>query len=69
VTEAAFGRIFEVTQEGEIVWGYVDANLADYVGPDAKEIEGYFGYPANALLRAYKYAPEDIPWLRADQPV
>lgn len=63
ITEAAFGRIFEVTQEGRLVWEYVNPDFADYTGLDAKEIEGYFGYPANALFRAYKYAPEEIPWL------
>lgn len=63
VTEAAFGRIFEVTDKGEIVWEYVNPDFAGYTGLDAKEIEGYFGYPANALFRAYKYAPEEIPWL------
>ena len=50
ITEAAFGRIFEVTEMGEIVWEYVNPDFADYSGLDAKEIEGYFGYPANALL-------------------
>lgn len=64
VTEAAFGRIFEVTQEGKMCWEYVNPEFADYAGLDAKEIEGYFGYPANAVFRAYKYTPEQIPWLR-----
>jgi hypothetical protein len=63
ITEAAFGRIFEVTEKGEIAWEYVNPDFADYTGLDAKEIEGYFAYPANALFRAYKYAPEQIPWL------
>lgn len=63
ITEAGFGRIFEVTEKGELVWEYVNPDFADYTGLDAKEIEGYFGYPANALFRAYKYAPEQIPWL------
>jgi hypothetical protein len=65
ITEAAFGRIFEVTEKKEIVWEYVNPDFADYSGLDAKEIEGYFGYPANALFRAYKYTPEQIPWLKA----
>lgn len=45
ITEAAFGRIFEVTMEGKICW--------EYVNP----------YSANAIFRAYKYTPEQIPWL------
>jgi outer membrane protein assembly factor BamB len=64
VTEAAFGRIFEVTSEGRLCWEYVNPEFADYTGLDAKEIEGYFGYPANAVFRAYKYTPEQIPWLQ-----
>jgi hypothetical protein len=63
ITEAAFGRIFEVTAEGKMVWEYVNEDFADYSGIDAEEIEGFFGYPANALFRAYKYMPEEIPWL------
>jgi len=63
ITEAAFGRIFEVTMEGKICWEYVNPYFADYKGLDAKEIEDYFDYPANAMFRAYKYTPEQIPWL------
>ncbi|KAF2270505.1 PQQ enzyme repeat protein [Lojkania enalia] len=63
ITEAAFGRIFEVTKKGELVWEYINPDFADYKGLDAKEIEKYFDYPANALFRAYKYAPHEIPWL------
>jgi Arylsulfotransferase (ASST) len=65
ITEAAFGRVFEVTAEGKMVWEWVNEEFADYKGLDAKEIEGYFDYPANALFRAYKYTPEEIPWLQA----
>ena len=64
ITEAAFGRIFEVTEQGKMCWEYVNPDFADYKGLDAKEIEQYFDYPANALFRAYKYTPEQIPWLQ-----
>jgi hypothetical protein len=64
ITEAAFGRVFEVTSEGKMCWEWVNEEFADYKGLDAKEIEGYFDYPANALFRAYKYTPEEIPWLK-----
>jgi hypothetical protein len=37
---------------------------AGYTGLDGKEIEKYFDYPANAVFRAYKYTPEQIPWLK-----
>lgn len=64
ITEAAFGRVFEVTKEGKMVWEWVNDVFADYKGLDTREIEGYFDYPANALFRAYKYTPEQIPWLK-----
>jgi len=63
ITEAAFGRIVEITEERQICWEYVNPGFADYKGLDAKEIEDYFGYPANALFRAYKYTPKQLPWL------
>lgn len=58
ITEAANGRIFEVTMEGETVWEYVVDDFATSGGLDAKELEGMFDYPANATFRAYKYTPE-----------
>ena len=61
ITEPAFGRIFEVTKEGKICWEYINPEFADYKGLGAKEIEGYFGYPANTMFRAYKYTPEQLP--------
>lgn len=63
VTEAAFGRIFEVTREGKMVWEYVVEDFATYDGFRAEELEGIFDYPANAIFRAYKYLPEEVPWL------
>jgi hypothetical protein len=49
ICEANFGRVFEVTMEGDIVW--------EYVNP-------YFGGPPNAetneVFRAYRYTPEEI---------
>ncbi|KAN0105978.1 PQQ enzyme repeat protein [Hyaloscypha variabilis] len=64
ITEAAFGRVFEVTREGRLCWEWVNDAFADYKGLGAEEIEGLFGYEANALFRAYKYTPEEIPWLQ-----
>lgn len=63
ITEAAVGRIFEVTKEGKICWEYILEDFADYKGLDAEELEGIFGYQANAVFRAYKYTPEEVPWL------
>ena len=49
INEGVFGRFFEVTAEGEVVW--------EYVNP-------YFGGPpkaqTNQVFRAYRYAVEEI---------
>lgn len=63
VTEAALGRIFEVAPDGRICWEYVVEDFANYEGLDAPELEGVFDYPSNAVFRAYKYTPEEVPWL------
>jgi hypothetical protein len=51
---SAFGRLFEVTPGGEVVW--------EYVNP-------YFGGPSNAqhnrVFRAYRYSAEEIARARA----
>lgn len=39
ITEAAFGRIFEVIAEGRMCWEYVNEVFADYKGLDAAELE------------------------------
>ena len=63
ITETAFGRVFEVTREGRLCWEWVNEEFADYEGRGPEEIESLFDYPDNALFRAYKYTPEEIPWL------
>lgn len=70
ITEAALGRIFEVTKEGKICFEYVVEDFATYQGLGAPELEGIFDYPANAVFRAYKYTPQEVPWLerRKDSP-
>lgn len=54
ICEGDFGRLFEVTAGGELVW--------EYVNP-------YFGGPANAqnnrVFRAYRYSTEEIARARA----
>ena len=49
INEASFGRLFEVTEDAEIVW--------EYVNP-------FFGGPPNAetneIFRAYRYSAEEI---------
>lgn len=69
VTEAAFGRMFEVTPKGDLCWEYINPNLASYAGLNAPELEEIgFDYPSNAIFRAYKYTPEQIPWLSLPSP-
>lgn len=63
ITEAGFGRIFEVTKEGKMCWEYIVPEFATYKGLDAPDLEGIFDYPSNAVFRAYKYTPEQVPWL------
>ena len=54
VCEGDFGRLFEITADGELVW--------EYVNP-------YFGRPPNAqnnrVFRAYRYSAEEIARARA----
>jgi hypothetical protein len=54
ICEGDFGRLFEVTAGGEIVW--------EYVNP-------YFGGPPtnqnNRVFRAYRYGAEEIARARA----
>lgn len=63
ITEAAFGRVFEVTPAGKMVWEYINEDFGDYKGLD-KEVQKIFPYQSNALFRAYKYTPEEVPWVR-----
>ncbi|KAL4940648.1 hypothetical protein BDV06DRAFT_230183 [Aspergillus oleicola] len=69
IAEAATGRIFEVDKEGkDVVWEFVVPQLSDYKNvmndEDLKEMEKIgFDYESNAVFRAYKYSPEEVPWL------
>jgi Arylsulfotransferase (ASST) len=58
ICEGNFGRLFEVTRDGLIVWEYVNPFFARPAGqPDA---------PAqNSVFRAYRYGPEEIARARA----
>jgi len=49
INEGWFGRFFEVTSEGNIVWEYVNP----YFGARQKLV-------VNAVQRAYRYGAEDI---------
>lgn len=60
VCESPFGRLFEVTAEGETVWDYVMPWFAEYPEGGARR---YAGGLQNSTFRAYRYAKEQIPWL------
>lgn len=61
ITEGAFGRIFEVTLAGEIVWEYVNPHFAarNLPGQKPSVTDG----EQNSVFRAFRYAAEEIPWL------
>ena len=54
VCEGDFGRLFEVTLEGELVWEYVNPYFGE--GPNGQN---------NRVFRAYRYSEEDIAKARA----
>jgi uncharacterized protein (UPF0248 family) len=54
ITESSFGRVFEVTKEGEIVWEYVNPFFGKpfFGGPPTSE--------SNQVFRALRYSAEEI---------
>src|SRR6059036_3002382 len=54
ITESSFGRLFEVTREGEIVWEYV----SPFFGKPL--FGGREGSESNQVFRAYRYSDEEI---------
>lgn len=53
VTEGMFGRMFQVTPEGDVVWEYINP----YFYEDAENAV------VNRVFRATHYLPEEISWL------
>ena len=51
ITEGMFGRMFQVTPEGEVVWEYINP----YFGADAE------GQVVNRVFRSTHYLPEQVP--------
>jgi uncharacterized protein (UPF0248 family) len=54
ITESSFGRVFEVTKEGEIVWEYINPFFGKpfFGGPPTSE--------SNQVFRAIRYSAEEI---------
>ncbi|TWS21835.1 PQQ-binding-like beta-propeller repeat protein [Tsukamurella sputi] len=57
ITEAAFGRLFEVTAEGRVVWEFVVPQFSAYPDPATREV---FPAVGNAVFRAYRYPAEQV---------
>ncbi len=60
ITDASFGRIFEVMPRGDVVWEYVVPFFADDLpgaAPSSKSGE------QNAVFRAHRYDARAMPWL------
>jgi uncharacterized protein (UPF0248 family) len=52
INEGMFGRFFEVTSEGEVVWEYVNP----YFGPASKPPQAQ----TNSVFRVYRYTEEQV---------
>ena len=57
ICESAFGRLFEVTPEGETVWEYIIPEFQKYPAPLDEFITGYH----NSCFKAHRY--KEIEWL------
>jgi hypothetical protein len=61
VCESAFGRVFEIDDEGDVCWEWINPIFKKYTERTLLDV---FPSESNALFRAYKYTPEQVPWLR-----
>lgn len=59
ITEGGFGRMFQVTKEGEVVWEYTNPHFTLW-----KNGPTFF----NSVFRARHYLPEEIPQMRKKIP-
>jgi hypothetical protein len=53
ICEGSFGRIFEVTQDGEVVWEFINPHF--HTPPDKPDMQ-----PSNRVFRAFRYSEEQI---------
>lgn len=60
VTESTFGRLFEVTPAGDVVWEYVIPQFDEYPAGAAR---GYSPGFHNSVFKAHRYPKERVPWL------
>lgn len=61
ITESAWGRLFEVTPEGDVVWDYVPPHFGrrSISNPVATVTQ----VEQNPIFCAFRYTREEIPWL------
>jgi hypothetical protein len=60
VAEGSFGRLFEVTPGGDVVWEYVVPQFGTFrTGAGMESSRG----AQNAVFRAYRYGSDRLPWL------
>ena len=52
INEGLFGRLFEVTPEGDVVWEYVNPYFGPSTAPPKEQ--------TNSVFRAYRYTAEEI---------
>ncbi|WP_223279690.1 aryl-sulfate sulfotransferase [Streptomyces sp. SDr-06] len=62
VTDSPAGRLFEVTREGYLCWEFV---VPQFGGYEESEVRRLFPAEPNAVFRAYRYTPAELPWLVA----
>lgn len=60
IAESAFGRLFEVTPKGDVVWEFLIPQFASYPEP---QLTNYVRGEHNSVFRAHRYQRSDIPWL------
>lgn len=53
ICEGSFGRLFEVTTDGQVVWEYVNPYFGAPAGPPNAP-------PSNAVFRAFRYSAEEV---------
>jgi outer membrane protein assembly factor BamB len=62
ICESAFGRLFEVTAEGELVWEYVIPFFDEYPDDGARD---FAAGQQNSVFRAHRYHADQIAWLKS----
>ena len=59
INEGMFGRFFEVTPAGEVVWEYVNPYFVPAERPAQSQ--------TNSVFRVYRYTAQEVPLARANR--